>query len=109
MVFSLPVDAQASVLRKAKDSLKLGPEATYLLVGGLGGLSRSLTKEFVVSGAIDIAFLSRSGDTTAQSKAVIDELVGGGVQVTAYRGDISDKVPLLAAMKQCSQQLPPIK
>lgn len=109
LVLSFPDDAQAPALRKAKDSLKLDPKATYLFVGGLGGLGRSLAKEFVASGARNIAFLSRSGDTTAQAKAVVDELAGGGVQVKAYCGDISDKTSFLAAMKQCSQQLPPIK
>ena len=109
LVLSSPVDAQAPVLRKAKDSLKLGPEATYLFVGGLGGLSRSNTKEFVVSGAMNIAFLSRSGDTTAQTKAVVDELAGEGVQIRAYHGDIFDKTSFLGDMKQCSQQLPPHK
>ena len=109
LVLSFPEDAQAPVLRKAKESLKLDPEATYLFVGGLGGLGRSLAKEFVASGARNIAFLSRSGDTTPQAKAVVEELAGGGVQVKAYRGDISDEASFLAAMKQCSQQLPPIK
>ena len=88
--------------------LRLNPEATYLSVGGLGGLGRSLAKEFVASGARNIAFLSRPGDTTAQAKAVVDELSGGGVQARAYRGDISDETSFLAAMKQCSQQLPQV-
>jgi zearalenone synthase (highly reducing iterative type I polyketide synthase) len=109
LVLSFPDDAQAPVLRKAKDSLKLNPEATYLFVGGLGGLGRSLAKEFVACGARNIAFLSRSGDTTPQAKAVIDELAGQGIQVKAYRGDISDETSFLAAMEQCSQHLPPIK
>jgi hypothetical protein len=81
LVLSFPDDVQAPVLRKAKDSLKLDPEATYLFVGGLGGLGRSLAKEFVASGARNIAFLSRSGDTTPQAKAVVDELAGQGIQV----------------------------
>lgn len=89
--------------------MKLDPEATYLFVGGLGGLGRSLAKEFVASGAQNIAFLSPSGDTMPQAKAVLDELTGGGVQAKAYRGDISDETSFLAAMKQCSQQLPPVK
>ncbi|KAF2096874.1 reducing polyketide synthase [Rhizodiscina lignyota] len=109
LVLSFPDDAQAPVLRKAKDSLKLDPEATYLFVGGLGGLGRSLAKEFVASGARNIAFLSRSGDTTPQAKAVLDELSGQGILVKAYRGDIADETSFFAAMEQCSQQLPPIK
>ena len=44
-----------------------------------------------------------------QAKAVLDELTRGGVQAKAYRGDISDETSFLAARKQCSQQLPPVK
>ena len=109
VVLSFPDDAKAPVLRRAKDSLKLDPEATYLFVGGLGGLGRSLAKEFVASGARKIAFLSRSGDTTPQAKAVVQELAAGGVQVKAYRGDISDCASFVAAMEQCERDLPPIK
>lgn len=109
LVLSFPDDAQAPVLRKAKDSLKLDPETTYRFVGGLGGLGRSQAKEFVASGAQNITFLSRSSDTTPQAKAVMDELTGGGVLAKAYRGDTFDETFFLAAMKQCSQQLPPVK
>nr|B3FWT3.1 RecName: Full=Reducing polyketide synthase hmp8; Short=R-PKS hmp8; AltName: Full=Hypothemycin biosynthesis cluster protein hpm8 [Hypomyces subiculosus]ACD39767.1 reducing polyketide synthase [Hypomyces subiculosus] len=109
MVLSFSDDAKAPVLRKAKDSLKLDPDATYLFVGGLGGLGRSLAKEFVASGARNIAFLSRSGDTTAQAKAIVDELAGQGIQVKAYRGDIASEASFLQAMEQCSQDLPPVK
>lgn len=101
---------EAPVLRKAEDSLKLDPDATYLFVGGLGGLGRSLAKAFVASGARNIAFLSRSGDTTPQAATVVAELSASpGVRVKAYRGDVSDQSSFLAAMSQCSQDLPPIK
>lgn len=109
LVLSFADDAQAPVLRKAKDSLRLDPEATYLFVGGLGGLGRSLAKELVASGARNIAFLSRSGDTTPQAKAIVDELAAGGVRVKAYRGDIANCASFITAMTQCSEDLPPIK
>ncbi|CAO2653522.1 Nn.00g029330.m01.CDS01 [Neocucurbitaria sp. VM-36] len=110
IVLSFSDGARAPVLRKAKDSLKLDPQATYLFVGGLGGLGRSLAKVFVASGARNIAFLSRSGDSTPQAKGIVDELLAAeGVQVKAFRGDISDRASFSAAMKQCEQELPPVK
>ena len=93
LVLSFPDDAQAPMLRKAKDSLRLDPEATYLFVGSLGSLGRSLAKEFVASRARNIAFLSRSGDTTAQAKAVIDELAGRGVQLKPIRATYLTRPP----------------
>lgn len=100
---------EAPVLSKSKDSLKLDPNAAYLFVGGLGGLGRSLAMEFVASGARHIAFVSRSGDTKPEAKAVVDELTGRGAQVKVYRSDIADEASFLSAMEQCSHQLPPIK
>lgn len=102
-------NSKAPVLSKSKDSLKLDPYATYLFVGGLGGLGRSLAMEFVASGARHIAFVSRSGDNKLEAKATVEELTGRGAQVKVYRSDIADKASFLSAMKQCSRQLPPIK
>ena len=102
-------NSEAPVLSKSKDSLKLDPHATYLFVGGLGGLGRSLAMEFVASGARHIAFISRSGDTKPEAAAVVDGLTARGAQVKVYRSDIADEASFLSAMEQCSHQLPPIK
>ncbi|PSN68460.1 hypothetical protein BS50DRAFT_676305 [Corynespora cassiicola Philippines] len=99
----------APVLCKAKDSFKLKSNATFLFVGGLGGLGRSLAREFVASGARHIAFISRSGDTKPEAKATIDELASHGAQVKVFACDVADKTSFLAAMEKCSQKMPPIK
>ncbi|CAG8971039.1 hypothetical protein HYALB_00005277 [Hymenoscyphus albidus] len=109
LVLSFADDSRAPIQRKAKDLLKLDPKATYLFVGGLGGLGRSLAKQFVASGAQNIAFLSRSGGTTLQVKAVIAELSAMGVQIKAYSCDIADSSSFQAAMAECAQDLPPVK
>jgi len=107
--FSEEDKAKAPVLCKAKDSLKLDPNATYLFIGGLGGLGRSLAKEFVASGARHIAFISRSGDTKQEAKDIVDELTAHGAQVKVFRGDVAKQASFLEAMELCAQQLPPIK
>lgn len=100
---------KAYVLCKARDSLKLDPHATYLFVGGLGGLGRSLAREFVSSGARHLAFFSRSGATNPEAETLIRELTAQGAQVKVFSGDIANKVSFLAAMEECSQQLPLVK
>ncbi|KAK2786787.1 Highly reducing polyketide synthase curS1 [Onygenales sp. PD_12] len=108
LVLSFGENAQAPVLCKAQDSLRLNPNATYLFVGGLGGLGRSLAREFVACGARHIAFVSRSGDSSAEAKATIQELATRGAVVKAYRADIADETAFLSAMQQCTTDLPPI-
>jgi NADPH:quinone reductase-like Zn-dependent oxidoreductase/NAD(P)-dependent dehydrogenase (short-subunit alcohol dehydrogenase family) len=100
---------EAPILCKAKNSLKLDANSTYLFIGGLGGLGSSLAKELVASGARHIAFLSRSGDTKTGAKAIIKELAALGAQVKTFCSDVADQASFLAAMDQCTKQLPPIK
>lgn len=107
--FSDEDKAKAPVLCKASDSLKLDPHATYLFIGGLGGLGRSLAREFVASGARHLAFISRSGDSKPEAKTTVDELAAHGAQVKVFVGDVADQASFLGAMEQCSRQLPPVK
>lgn len=51
LVLSFAANPQAPVLCEAKESLQLDSDATYLIVGGLGGLGRSMALELVASGA----------------------------------------------------------
>ncbi|KAG7038038.1 reducing polyketide synthase [Colletotrichum scovillei] len=109
MVMSFTDNAEAPILRKAKNSLKLNADVTYLLVGGLGGLGRSLARQFIACGARNLAFLSRSGDGSPDAKALIKELSDMGANVKAYRGDVSDPVSFRAALSQCERELPPVR
>lgn len=65
------------------------PSKHYLLVGGLGGLGRTLSQWMVRKGARKLAFLSRSGADKAEAKATIDWLTARGIEVNVYRGDVS--------------------
>lgn len=107
MVLSFQDDTPAPVMRKAQDSLRLDPNATYLLVGGLGGLGRSLARQFVACGARNIAFLSRSGGETPEAQALVQEL--SVARVKAFRGDVTDAASFRKAMDQCERELPPVK
>lgn len=102
-------DGRAPVLHEAKHSLELNPEATYLFVGGLGGLGRSLAMEMVASGARHIAFISRSGDDKLEARETVSNLRALGAQVKVYRGDVSDEASFHGVMSHCSEELPPIK
>lgn len=107
MVVSFQDKTPAPILRKAENSLRLDPNATYLLVGGLGGLGRSLARQFVASGARNIAFVSRSGGETPEAQALIQEL--SVARVRAFKGDVTETASFRAAMDQCGRELPPIR
>lgn len=102
-------DTRAPVFQQAADLFRLDPAATYLLVGGMGGLGRSLARSFAAAGARSIVFVSRSGDGTDEAQALMAELAEKGVTVRAYRADIANAESLRAAMAQCEQDLPPVR
>ncbi|KAH7357484.1 reducing polyketide synthase [Pyrenochaeta sp. MPI-SDFR-AT-0127] len=109
LVLSFSGETHIPFLQDAKDSLQLDPSATYLIVGGLGGLGRSFARELVASGARNLAFMSRSGDKTPAARAVLKDLRSQNVRVCAYAVDVADEDCLNEAMEKCSNDLPPIK
>ena len=110
LVLTMDDKCEVPVLHKASHSLQLDSKATYLLIGGLGGLGRSLARLFVDSGACNLAFVSRSGGSSDEAKKAIAQLqTRPGVSVKAYRADVSDRSSFLQAMTECDAELPPIK
>lgn len=81
-------DTQLNIL-KARPSLRLRPDATYLLVGCLGGLGRSLTSWMMKKGARRFAFLSRSGTDSEQAARLVNDIEAMGVVAQVIRGDAS--------------------
>ena len=74
---------------------------TYLLVGGLGGIGRSLAEWMFRKGARNLAFLSRSGAKRSDAKAIVDWLKARSVHVSVFAGDVAD----FDVVDQCVQQL----
>ncbi|KAM0075857.1 Reducing polyketide synthase dep5 [Fusarium odoratissimum] len=71
--------------------LELHSDATYLLVGCLGGLGRSLTTWMMKRGARNFAFLSRSGTDSEQAALCVRDLEARGARVQVFRGDAAIK------------------
>ncbi|CVK99497.1 uncharacterized protein FMAN_02337 [Fusarium mangiferae] len=62
-----------------KPDLQLDGSATYLLVGGLGGLGRALSVWMVERGARNLVFLSRSAGASTQHDKFKQEIEHGNV------------------------------
>ncbi|KAJ9399870.1 hypothetical protein DTO282F9_3218 [Paecilomyces variotii] len=83
--------------KKLFDSAK-----TYLLVGGLGGLGRTLAEWMVRKGACNLAFFSRSGAERAEAKATVDWLQARDVQVSVYKGDVAKYADVESCVRSIS-------
>ncbi|KAL9127726.1 MAG: hypothetical protein Q9217_003456 [Psora testacea] len=73
------------------EHLRLSADATYLLVGCLGGLGRSLTRWMHERGAKHFAFLSRSGTDKPEAARLIEILKRSGAMPQVFRVDASDQ------------------
>lgn len=78
---------------------------TYLLVGGLGGLGRTLAEWMVRKGARSLAFLSRSGAETNDARATIAWLKTRDVQALVCRGDVTRYADVQACIDACGKGL----
>ncbi|KAL8756525.1 MAG: hypothetical protein Q9199_002889 [Rusavskia elegans] len=86
-----PADTElnASML-SSPSSISLNESATYLLVGGLGGLGRAVSTWMVEKGARHLIYLSRNAGVNADDQLFFDELNSMGCHVHAIRGSVTD-------------------
>jgi len=91
---------------RSRPSLKFHADATYLLVGCLGGLGRSLTSWMMKKGARRFAFLSRSGTDGEQAAILVEDVKKGGAEVQVIRGDVTVKRDVERAIKAIPSKYP---
>ncbi|KAL8771520.1 MAG: hypothetical protein Q9194_004856, partial [Teloschistes cf. exilis] len=89
-----------------KPQLKFKADATYLLVGCLGGLGRSLTSWMMKRGARRFAFLSRSGIDAESAATLVRDIEAAGVQASVIRGDVTKAVDVEQAVKSIPAEYP---
>ncbi|KAI0505381.1 hypothetical protein F5B22DRAFT_526976 [Xylaria bambusicola] len=74
-----------------RKQLRLSPDATYLLVGCLGGLGRSLTRWMMAHGAKHFTFISRSGIDKPEAARLVKHIELSGASTRVERADASDQ------------------
>ncbi|PHH77422.1 hypothetical protein CDD82_3505 [Ophiocordyceps australis] len=90
----------------ARSKLQFRSDATYLLVGGLGGLGRSLTSWMMESGARRFVFLSRSAADAPSAAKLVKDLESAGATVDVVRGDATSLQDVERAVSQVPSEHP---
>ncbi|PMB72945.1 Compactin diketide synthase mokB [Beauveria bassiana] len=88
LVVALPEDASQIPAVTSETSILFSDEATYLVVGGLGGLGKEVARWMVEKGARSLCFLSPSAASDKHA-TFIEELQSQGCRITAIAGDVS--------------------
>ena len=97
------------IIQQEKSSLKIDSNGVYLLVGGLGGLGRSLSSKLVGLGARKLCFLSRSGAESISAKELIRDLEQQKITVQVHKCDVSNEKAVARAVDKCTQDLGTIR
>ncbi|BCR93085.1 type I polyketide synthase [Aspergillus luchuensis] len=87
----------------------LSPDATYVIVGGTGGIGQSITRRMVQRGARHVVLLSRSGTTTEAMQKVISECHAVGVSIYIRKCDASEVSHVEEMATELQKELPPVK
>ena len=90
----------------SRPPLRFRSDATYLLVGCLGGLGRSLTSWMMKKGARNFVLLSRSGAGSKQASILVKDLEAAGSNVQVIRGDATVKADVERAAKSIPAAAP---
>ncbi|RMZ80055.1 hypothetical protein DV738_g3093, partial [Chaetothyriales sp. CBS 135597] len=99
MVVQMPEDPEELPMQAPALQLKLRPDRAYLLVGGLGGLGRSLSTWLVEHGARHLIFLSRSAGDMEESHPFLQELAALGCHTTRVSGDVAQYTDVVRAIQ----------
>jgi acyl transferase domain-containing protein/NADPH:quinone reductase-like Zn-dependent oxidoreductase len=84
-------------------------EASYLLVGGLGGIGRAIAFWMVEHGAKYLILVNRGGLSTETARSTVQLLRDKGVEVAVHGCDISDEQAFSEMYTELSRAMPPIK
>jgi acyl transferase domain-containing protein/NADPH:quinone reductase-like Zn-dependent oxidoreductase len=90
----------------ARPKMEFSPNSTYLLVGCLGGLGRSLTSWMMESGARRFVFLSRSGTDAPSAARLVSDIEAKGAICTVVRGDATSRPDVVRAVEGVPAEYP---
>lgn len=84
-------------------------DATYVIVGGTGGIGQSITKQMIERGARHVVLLSRSAKVSEEIKKLMDfgEPLGASVHVKSC--DAGDETSVKSVLQEIQKTLPPIR
>lgn len=88
---------------------RFDPNASYVVVGGLGGCGRAILRWMANKGATNIIIPSRGGVSSQAAKDIVAELEAKTVRIITARCDASSLAELSRLLQGCAKFMPPIK
>ncbi|KAI1825627.1 ketoacyl-synt-domain-containing protein [Xylaria intraflava] len=92
-----------------KPTQLLKEHATYILIGGTGGLGRSMARWMVSRGARHLALVSRTGRATKKVKELIEEAAEVGAKIIVRQCNVSRSTDVEELVNFGLQDMPPVR
>ncbi|KAJ5902692.1 hypothetical protein N7495_003220 [Penicillium taxi] len=100
----------SKLLNQGTSSSLLRADASYILIGGTGGLGRSMAKWMSAKGARNIVLVSRrASPVNDKVQLLIDEMALDGTIITVKACDVSSKYSVETLIKEDMKDLPPVR
>jgi NAD(P)-dependent dehydrogenase (short-subunit alcohol dehydrogenase family) len=87
-------------------TVKLHSNASYVVVGGFGGIGQSICLWLAEHGARNLIILSRSANAAEKAAPLLDDLHNLGCQVQSIACDIANEADVLRAVEACKDMAP---
>lgn len=91
------------------EPLRLAPDATYLVTGGLGGFGAATARYLARCGAGALALVGRRGAASPEAPALLGELAALGTQARAYAADVTDAGAIEAILAEADAAGRPVR
>lgn len=105
ITISIPHEADTFETTKRTLPITFSSSASYLLVGGLGGLGRAISTWMVDHGAREMLFLSRSAGASSKDETFVNELESMGCSVKLVQGDVTKLEDVERAVAEATHPL----
>ncbi|KAH8903179.1 polyketide synthase [Coniochaeta sp. PMI_546] len=109
VVSHVATDEQVKATHPPVSSSLLKAEATYVIIGGGGGIGRSIARRLVQRGARHIILLSRRDSVATEVQQLIQESLQHGAFIHVKRCDAAVKEEVSSLLAELAQTLPPIR
>lgn len=105
IVVKMPDDASELHGSLSSTLISLPSDVSIVIVGGLGGLGRTVATWLVEKGARDLVFLSRSAGNSPESRSFLEELRSQSCSVTTITGDVANIEDVQRAVTACKRRI----
>lgn len=103
-------DARFKVLTRNSGLARMSdPNATYMIVGGLGGIGLTLANWMMACGAQHIVVVSRRAESHLEAKPLIARGQGLGCNVIVRNLDVAKEEDLVTLLTELKETMPPIR